>query len=265
MTSVVLCVLAVAPVPIAVVDVREVGDVAGKGAIVSEEIARSLPVEAFKVTTAAQLTTLLGIERQRQLLACDEGGSCSAELANALGAEVVVQTTLSAVDKGLRCSAVFVSGRDGAALERVTVDAQALGALLAKLHEDTEAAAARVFTKLRPGNSIAPGRAGFRSLAWIPAVVGVLLGVAAGAMFAVTDGTYRTLMSRDGRVTDPQALASSGRTTQTVGWSLGGVGAVALLAAGAMFAFGAPVPPRVTIAPVAGAGAAGLSVSVVLP
>src|SRR5205823_914650 len=97
------------PVQAVVLDTR---GVEGVDTLVTEELARTLPPDAYKVTTAAQLSAVLGLERQRQLLGCtEESGSCVAELANALGADVVVQSTVARVGEGLRCNVVLVSGR----------------------------------------------------------------------------------------------------------------------------------------------------------
>lgn len=267
MTAIVLALLSVTPVQIIVPDVRVVGDLdPGQGSLVAEELARSLPTDAFRVTTSAQLATVLGLERQKQLLSCgDDSSSCTAELANALGAEVLTQTTVAKIDGGLRCNVVFISGRDGSSLDRISAEAPAFGALLERLHDEVEAAAARIFAKQRPGAALEPGRPGIRRSAWIPAVgSAVLLGTGA-VLLGATANTWSTLSSRDGRVTDPVALGDSGRLTQTAGWVLCGVGAAALVSSVAIFVLGAPTPPRLVVAPVVSGGGGGLSFAMELP
>lgn len=50
----------------------------------------------FDVISSADIRTLLGMERQKQLLGCsDDAASCTAELAGALGARFVLSGTLS--------------------------------------------------------------------------------------------------------------------------------------------------------------------------
>jgi hypothetical protein len=50
----------------------------------------------FVVTTQAEVTALLGMERQRQLLGCaDDASSCTAELAGALGARFLMSGSLT--------------------------------------------------------------------------------------------------------------------------------------------------------------------------
>src|SRR5450432_1928715 len=52
----------------------------------------------FQVTTADDVAQLLGVERQRQLMACGESSdSCNAEIAAALGTDVIVTGTVSKV------------------------------------------------------------------------------------------------------------------------------------------------------------------------
>src|SRR5262245_53582869 len=110
MEMLVLTLVAATPVQTVVLDVRVLpGADANLGAVVGEEVARALPAGAFKVTTQQQLATVLGLERQRQLAGCsEEASSCAAEVASALGADVVVQTTLAKIADGLRCSVTFV-------------------------------------------------------------------------------------------------------------------------------------------------------------
>jgi hypothetical protein len=259
--------LAAAPVQVVVLDARTAGSVAPQtGALIAEEVARSLPPSAFKVTTSAQLAAVLGLERQRQLLGCSgDGSSCAAELASALGADVVVQSTLSAVDGGLRCDVAFISGRDGSTLERATVDGPSDSALLQRLHEELGSAAATLFGRERPGSRLEPGSRGWRRWAWIPALAGGALLASGGALFGVTSSTWSSLTTRELTPGEARELAAQGRSQQTWAWALTGAGAAALIAAAGLFVLGAPVEPRVTLAPVASGGGAGLLFSGVLP
>jgi len=258
----------VTPIQVVVQDTKSLGG-AEQAALVSEEIARALPPSAFKVTTAAQLQTVLGIERQRQLLACGEdSSSCTAELANALGAEVVVSSTLAKSPDGLRCSVVFLSGRDGNTLERVVVDAPGDSALFERLDAEVSDAAARLFAALRPGARLEPRKPGVRKYAVVPAVAALVLGGTAGVMFALSNDAARSLQSRNGQFSDARevsARASMGRTTETLAWVFAGASVAALAAAGLVFTLGAPTEPKVSLAPLAFAGGGGLTLSGRLP
>lgn len=69
---------------------------------VTEEIARR---GFFTVLSAAEVQTLLGVERQRQLVGCsEETTSCLAELSGALGARFVVSGSLTRVGSAYQLS-----------------------------------------------------------------------------------------------------------------------------------------------------------------
>lgn len=242
---------------------------AQQGALVAEEIARALPPSAFQVTTAAQLQAVMGLERQRQLLGCSEDSTaCVAELANALGTDVVVTSTLSRTSDGLRCNVVFMSGHNGTALDRVSVEAASDGQLFEKLFGEVSEAAARVFAAQRPGARLEPGKVGVRRYAWAPGLAALALGGGAAALFAVSNGTARTLENKQGLIestSSAYALAASGRTTETIAWVLAGTGVAALATAGLMFTAGAPTQARVVLAPVVSGGAAGVMISGAFP
>lgn len=242
---------------------------AQQGALVAEEIARALPSSAFKVTTAAQLQAVLGMERQRQLLGCGEdSNSCVTELANALGTDVIATSTLARTSDGLRCNVVFMSGRDGTALERVSVEAGSDGELFEQLYGAVSEAAARLFATQRPGARLEPGQLGVRRFAWAPGLAALVLGGGAAALFAISEGNARTLENRQGLVASTSAayeLAATGRTTQTVAWVLAGTGVAALATAGLMFTVGAPTEAKVVLAPAVSASGAGVIISGALP
>jgi hypothetical protein len=258
----------VAPIQVVVLRTQALGG-AEQAALVADEIARALPASAFKVTTSAQLETVLGLERQKQLLGCGEdSSSCTAELADALGADVVVNSTLARTSDGLRCSVVFLSGRDSSSLERVSVEGATDGALFEKLFVEVSEAGARLFAAQRPGARLEPGKPGVRKYAVVPAIAALALGGAAGAMFAITADSARALESRNNQFNDTQevaARASSGRTTQTLAWVFAGTGVAALVAAGLVFTLGAPTEPKVALAPVVTANGGALIISGVFP
>lgn len=239
------------------------------GALVAEEIARALPSSAYKVTTAAQLQTVLGLERQRALLGCGENSnSCMTELADALGTDVIATSTLAKTSEGLRCNVVFVSGRDGTALERVSVEASSDGQLLEQLFSAVSDAGARLFAAQRPGAKLEPGQRGVRHLAWAPGVAALVLGGTAAGLFVASGNNARTLESRQGLVAnaaEAHELAVTGRTTETLGWVFAGVGAAALLTAGLMFTVGAPTDAKVVLAPIVSGNAAGVTLAGVFP
>src|SRR5262245_56458924 len=67
----------------------------------------------LEVVTRSQISQLLGLERQRQLLGC-EGSSCIAELSGALGASLVLTGSIARVGQGYAVSFKLVAAASGA-------------------------------------------------------------------------------------------------------------------------------------------------------
>lgn len=73
----------------------------GVDAVVAQSLSEAVAVEAskagyFQVTAQKEVNTLIGIERQKQLMGCSEGAtSCLTELAGALGARFVLSGSVT--------------------------------------------------------------------------------------------------------------------------------------------------------------------------
>jgi hypothetical protein len=76
----------------------------------NEHLAQQLTERGVQVTTARQIGAVLGAERQRQLLGCDEG-ACTAELTDALGAEGLVLGDLGRLGTTFQVNLKVVSSR----------------------------------------------------------------------------------------------------------------------------------------------------------
>jgi hypothetical protein len=81
----------------------------------AEVLAQALMKRGVQVTTARDVQTLLGVERQRQLMGCGEQ-SCIAELANALGADGLVLGDIGKVDGQWSVTVRIIASRDGKTL-----------------------------------------------------------------------------------------------------------------------------------------------------
>ncbi len=71
----------------------------------------------FEVTGQSELSAVLGIERQRQLLGCAES-SCFAEIGGALGARWLVMGSLGRFGNKLRLDLKLIDGKQGKAAAR---------------------------------------------------------------------------------------------------------------------------------------------------
>jgi hypothetical protein len=88
------------PKKVAVMRTQTDGVDAGVGAQVSARIAEMTRLKTgAEVLSADQITTLLDHERDKQLVGCEQD-SCLAEVADALGADVIVAARLSRIDGG---------------------------------------------------------------------------------------------------------------------------------------------------------------------
>ena len=78
----------------------------------SDHLAHQLDVEGIEVITPTQVSALLGVERQKQLLGCSDS-SCVVELANALGADGVITGSLGKFADAYQVDIKILSTRDG--------------------------------------------------------------------------------------------------------------------------------------------------------
>lgn len=58
----------------------------------------------FRSLTSKDVQTILGLERQKQLMGCAEASSCLAELAGAMGAPYLLSGTISQIGPSLQLS-----------------------------------------------------------------------------------------------------------------------------------------------------------------
>src|SRR5688500_16256709 len=81
-------VVSIAPMKLALPGLQVVGIDPKLGAFYGEHFAQQLTLRGARVTSTSEISALLGLERQKQLLGCsDEASSCMAELAKALGVD----------------------------------------------------------------------------------------------------------------------------------------------------------------------------------
>lgn len=120
----------------AVLSLQGAGDVDPQlAAAMTESVTAEVAVRGFfEPISAGEIATLLGIERQRQLLGCDEsGGSCMSEIAGALGAPYVMSGSLARVEGIYQLNLQVTDTTKGRVLARSTKvarDFQSLRALI---------------------------------------------------------------------------------------------------------------------------------------
>ena len=149
--------------------------------------------QGFEVTTPSQVSDVLSLERQRQLLGCSDSG-CLAELGGALGVDAIVSPSLAVLDQNvvLTLSATSQKGLSVGS-QRKVVKGRALDGILPAVDELAPKLMAQVRSALSPSlvpdAAKAPEPAGGLSARTAPepsSPVGsyVLLGTGAAALAA---------------------------------------------------------------------------------
>lgn len=99
----------------------------------ANHLAQQLELAGIRVITPSEVATMIGIERQKQLLGCSGGTSCLVELGNALGADGVLTGDLARLDASFHVNIKVLGARDGQLLSLYTGEADGERALLDEL------------------------------------------------------------------------------------------------------------------------------------
>jgi hypothetical protein len=220
------------------------------GSFFNEHIALQLKLARIEVVTQREMQSLLGMERQKQLLGCQEGSSCMAEIANALGTDGMLMGDIAKVGTRYQLNLKIISATNSNTLavfaenvsaEDQVVDALTRGAYL--LAVDVSHALGR------PPPPEVGGGADTRKFAWAPLALGAI-GVVGGAVaIGVSEGAYQKLKN-DAVVLDGAQTLALGKTTGNLAVAGFTVGGVALAGAAALLLFGGrPAPVSVAVGP----------------
>lgn len=216
----------------------------------SEHLAKALRERGLKVVTSREIATLLGLERQKELLGCADGSaSCLAEVGNALGCDGILMVSLARLDDVFRTHLKVVSSQNAKVLAETAAEAQGERALLGAL----DAAAERLATRLGAHPAAAPpsalvsapsGEEQGRSKAWIP-LTAAAAGAGAGTVLVLLSSAQHDRLVNHLQASGPdaeaRAIAARGASMQTWAWVSFGAGAAALALAGAL-RFAGPEP-----------------------
>jgi TolB-like protein len=119
----------------AVVDLEVAGGVEPSiGRALSEAVAAEVAAKGFfQVISAKDIQTLLGHERQQQLLGCSEQSSCMSELAGALGARFVLAGSVAKLGDAFQLTLEAIDSQKVKPIGRSVRIARGLDALQAQL------------------------------------------------------------------------------------------------------------------------------------
>lgn len=196
-----------APIKLAAPTWKFVGVEESKGEFFADYLAQQIALTGVRVTTAAEIQSLLGLERQKALLGCSTD-SCTAELAGALGVDGMILGSLATIGKSLVVNVKVVKASDGRQLavfsqkmandeellDWLTRTAQELSAQVRRELGGKPVSATSAATPTPapvPEQALSAGpstSSALRPHAWIPAAAGgVMLLVGSGAWYLAKD------------------------------------------------------------------------------
>jgi len=240
------------------------------GTFFNEHVADELTAQGFRVTTAKEIEELVGLERRRQLVGCDESSSCLSELANALGVDAIVTGEIGKFGGTYQLLLKVNSAIDGRQLASYGARVNGEEAVLDEIAKGASAMAPQVAAAFgRTLHPVVRQRVTTpRDFAWLPALGGALVAGAGGFCLYQAGVRYQQLENPTGVMTVAQgdAIRKAGSTFQGAGLAALGVGGAALVAAGGMFLFGGGERPAATAsAAVLPGGGFAVGVAGVLP
>lgn len=243
--------LSASPTTLAALELEAQQVPAAVAKLVGTHLVVKLTQKGFQVLSAADLSAMIGVERQKQLLGCNEETNCLAEIGAALNAKGVVlgsvgrlgQTRLlnvKVIASGTAQALVVCSGKADSD-EGLLVEAERCADTIAAALRPTPVDAKPIAEAPASGVSEAPAQTPRRSWALAPIIVGGL-GAALGVLMIVVANINATLTDS----LDPVAARNATRTAEPVG-TWGGVilgAGIAVAAAGTVLFLLPPAPVR---------------------
>lgn len=249
-TALAISLLSVAPPKLAAARFNVVDLGADRAEFYTEYVADRLVDQGLEVVTNREIASMLGLERQKELLGCsDETTSCAAELANALGVDALLLGDVAKLKDGYQFSLKVIHARTGkriaAHFQRVASEPELLEAMIhaaelisaqvAKALEKPLGAAHLQVTAPAPAPQVSSG---VRKKWWIPGAVAVVgLAVGVGGLVAA-ESSRSTLANATLERSQADAVLQSGMTTRALGLVGIGVGAAAACVAAGFLIFG---------------------------
>lgn len=269
-TALLLLAVSAAPIKVAAARFNAVDVSEGRADFYTEHFADRLADEGVDVVTPREVQTLLGLERQKSLLGCDEmTSSCLAEIGSALGVDGVVLGDVAKVGTGYQLNVKVISAVNGRRLAaqsaRVAGEGQLLEALSLAAVEIAKELSRELAKPLGAKNTRgsivinekppATEPSAAKKLWWLPAVAGVAIGAGGAVGLGVAESTRASLSTGMHTKTEADALLQSGQTARTLGWVGVGVGAAALGTGLLMLVLGGEVPVATPVASLSADGA----------
>jgi hypothetical protein len=242
------------PLKLVVPDFNAVGPTKEKAQFFTEHISGRLAEVGASVTTARALQSLIGIERQKQLLGCaSEGSSCIAELASALGSDALLLGDIAQIETLFQVNLKVINGSNGKVLASYQARVSSEAALLDELDRAAFSLVSDAATALhRDAPRPLKGRGvSLRLVAIAPLAVGVVSAALSAVFFAQAQSRWVQIPMKAGDVPLPTEtvvrLGQEGSMFKTAGWVCASIGIAGLVAAGILFIVGRPPPVKAAV------------------
>lgn len=237
-----------APLKVAAPRFSLVGTSPELAAVYQERFLSRLGGPDLSVVSERDIEQLIGLERQRQLMGCGaDSTSCIAELAGALGVDVVISSSLAKTESGYIVTLRALRASDGKVLAAPNARVKNESALLDWLDETADALRITLLGDRAPMAARPP--------TWVPGVVGGVLLAGGAACFLVSGLQFARL---NGDTAIPEDEISPVRQTGELLWPIGtalvAVGAVGIVASIIWGATWKPGPVQAAFAPMPGGG-----------
>jgi len=211
----------------------------------TDHLVQQLGAQGLKVVSSSDISSVLGLDRQKTLLGCAES-SCTAELAGALGVDAIVTGSVARVAPTVLVNVRVISAKNGQVMAAFSESATGAETVPKTLERAAIRIAEAVISETTP-----PSKSRTSPGVWVAAGVAVAAGIGGGVCLGLASGASTELRTTVGAPAsyDPQATASRGQTFAVVGYTLVGVAVAAAVTSGALALFGRSAGP-VAIAPV---------------
>lgn len=217
-----------------------------------EHLAQQLKLLGANVITAREIATMLGMERQRQLLGCEEGVSCMTELADALGAQALVMVSLARFDDDtVQLNLKIISSGQARTLAAWSDRVPNPAAVTEALSRAAPVLLAQTYRAL--GHPLPPAlvlalKSPLEKYFWVPGTIGLAaLGTGLGLYLSAQQDFAALTTPQATLLTTSQAAArrDGGKLKEPLGVGLLLGGGVAVVTAGVMLLVGRSNPVQV--------------------
>ena len=211
----------------------------------TDHLVQQLGAQGLKVVSSSDISSVLGLDRQKTLLGCVES-SCTAELAGALGVDAIVTGSVARVAPTVLVNVRVISAKNGQVLAAFSESATGAETVPKTLERAAIHIAEAVIAETTPRSRsrLSPG-------VWAAGGVALAAGIGGGICLGLASSANTELRTTVGAPStyDAQGTADRGRTFAIAGYALVGVAAAAALTSGALALFGRS-SDAVAIAPV---------------